>query len=150
MKYAGSATDVAFEVIIEEYFELSEKIERLEKSKFLLYQEIVRVAQESQAELFPTEKLGVVEVKSKVEKYDPTKLSGLREITEPSLLESSGAYTPEHEVVIPETTKVIKERWDARKLGQVGRLGKEHRDIIESAKIFGRHKIKKVEVKSDS
>ena len=135
--------------VVEEYFSLVIKIENLEKARFLVYQEIVNHAENEKAELLQT-KEGLIEVKQSVEKYDSQALAPLREITEPSLLESSGAYTPEHEVVIPETTKVIKERWDARKLGKIGRLGKEHRDIIESAKIFGRHKIKKVEVKSDS
>ena len=138
---------VTIDDLVAKYFELGRKIEMLEGARHALYVEIVRHAEEEEAELLPTTE-GLIEVKQKVQSYDPSRLSALKEITDPDLLTESGVYTPEHEVTVPETTKLVKERWDGRKLGKIAKLGKEHTEIIERSKVMSRHTIKKVETDS--
>ena len=135
---------LAIDEIIQEYFDVISRIEVMEHAKYLLYREIVKHAEDANAELLPTSE-GLIEVKQSVERYNPDTLARLREITDPVIL--AEAYTPEHEVTVPETKKLIKERWDARKLSKIGRLGDEHKAIIEKSKVMRNHTIKKVEVK---
>ena len=139
--------EVTIDEVVKDYFDTISKIEKLENVLYVLYRHIVEHAKDSKAEILPTEH-GVVEVKQSVDRYNPDVLARLREITDPVML--SEAYTPEHEVTVPETVKRVKERWDARKLGKIAKLGEEHRAIIEESKVMRSPTIKKVEVKGDS
>ena len=48
--------------------------------------------------------------------YDPSKLAALRELIDPKELESSGAFTPEHE-----ETRTVLERWNMTKVKPFGK-----------------------------
>ena len=57
---------VTIDDLVAKYFELGRKIEMLEGARHALYVEIVRHAEEEEAELLPTTE-GLIEVKQKVE-----------------------------------------------------------------------------------
>lgn len=66
--------------------------------------------------------------------YDYSKLAMLREITEP---QSLTGYTPAHE----ETT-LVPEKWDMTRAKPMSRLSTEHAQIISSAQIPGKTRVK--------
>lgn len=113
-------------------FDLRERIKTLREAEYELYRVVIDGLNDLKATKLRTDKVTVTMTEPVT--YDATILTRLREITDPSDLE--GVYTPEHEEVTQ-----VPERWNMSKGRKLLALGKEHKAIIEDAKIYGQPKL---------
>lgn len=126
------AVDFTFDELIDELCDVKKQQRNIDETRWMLERQIAELMDKEGASTMRTEN-HVVKLTRPVS-YDTTKLSALREITDP--LDLDGVYSPEHEEV-----RRVPERWNMSKGRKLLNLGRAHQSIIEKAKIFGNPKI---------
>lgn len=161
---AKKVLDVALDEQVEMLKEKATEIQKLTEVYNLIKRSIIEQMEEMGSERYRT-KHGVVEITRSV-KYNQERLAALREITDPADLDK--AYTPAHDELLGylpseihcndedrqiiealisnnkllSNTEFVPEKWNMASGRRLSKLSDEHRQIIESAKMYGDPNIK--------
>ena len=131
---AQGVSDLSLEEMVEEMVEARDALKTAQEAVYYVERAVTERMQERGATVVKTVD-GEATLTTPVT-YDYGILSGLREITGPDDLVG---YTPEREVTV---IKIESEKWNMTKGKALAKLSHAHAEIIESAKIYGRPKIK--------
>ena len=128
---AQQVKDLTLEEIVGELVQARESLESQQATVYYLERSLVEGMEKRGATVVRTDE-GEAKLSTPVS-YDYGILAGLREITSPDDLVG---YTPEHEEV-----RQVPEKWNLTQAKTLSHLSRQHREIIENAKIYGRSKI---------
>lgn len=145
MNYAEAehTQDLSLEETVAELQEVRRKQKALSELEYILSKSVIEGMEERGATRLRTDDF-VVRLTRKLSGWRYEVLAKLREITDPADLE--GAYTPASEEM-----KLVKtaEKWNMVKGSTLQKLGTEHRDIIDEARVLGNPKIEIYEKADD-
>ena len=127
------AVDFTFDELVEELVNVKKRIENMKEGQWMLERRILEVMEERGATVAKADNYDVTITRSV--SYDAGILAALREITSPDDLER--IYYPAHDEVVRKP-----EKWNMQQGRRLAKLGHEHAEIIEGAKIFGNPTVK--------